>query len=143
MATSSIARFFDSFARESNRDNVPTQVSLFGDTFLALNPLGAKCVSSADFALALPERKQLFASLGLQATTLVSLEETPLDARYVLVKTRWQMLFDRANAKTEEVLADSTFVVDTAVDEYKIVLYLAHQDIQEVLKDRGIAVAQR
>jgi hypothetical protein len=37
------------------------------------------------------------------------------------------------------VLADSTFIVDTAADEFKIVLYLANQDIVQVLKDRGIS----
>jgi hypothetical protein len=143
MTTDPIARFFDSFAQQSNRDDFEAQAAQFADTFLAASPNGAKCVSSRDFALALPKRKQLFASLGLQATKLVALDETVLDDRYVLVKTRWQMTFSCVNTNAEEVLADSTFILDTALDEYKIVLYLAHQDILEVLRNRGFTTAQR
>lgn len=139
MTTSLIARFFESFARQSSSNDTQTQVAQFADTFLAAGPQGAKCVRAADFAQALPKRKQLFDSLGCQSTTLVSLEETPLDARYVLARTKWQMTFSRSNGELEEVLADSTFIVDTAADEFRIVLYLANQDIMQVLKDRGIS----
>jgi hypothetical protein len=141
MATSPIARFFDSFARQSSGDNIQAQVAQFANAFLAAGPQGAKCVNSADFALALHKRKQLFDSLGCRSTFLVSLEEIPLDARYVLARTRWQMTFIRHDADPEQVLANSTFLVDTAAEEFKIVLYLANQDIMQVLKDRGIAPA--
>ncbi len=139
MTISPIARFFDSFARQSSGDDIQAQVAQFADTFLAAGPQAAKCVRAADFALALPKRKQLFDSLGCQSTTLVSLEETPLDARYVLARTKWQMTFGRPNAGPEQVLVDSTFIVDTAAAEFRIVLYLASQDIMQVLKDRGIS----
>jgi hypothetical protein len=51
------------------------------------------------------------------------------------------MTFARPNADPECVMADSTFIVDTAQDEFKIVLYLANQDIMQVLKERGIVSA--
>ena len=139
MTTSPIARFFESFARQSNSIDTQSQVAQFADTFLAAGPQGAKCVRATDFAVALPKRKQLFDSLGCQSTTLISLEETSLDARYVLARTRWQMTFSRPNGEPEQVMADSTFIVDTAADEFRIVLYLANQDILQVLKDRGIS----
>jgi hypothetical protein len=141
VTTSPIAQFFSAFARKSDSNNIQAQVAQFADTFLAAGPQGAKGVSSADFALAVSKRKQLFESLGCQSTTLVSLDEIPLDARYVLARTRWQMTFSRPNADPECVTADSTFIVDTAMDEFKIVLYLANQDIMQVLKERGIAPA--
>jgi hypothetical protein len=141
MTASPIARFFDSFARQSSGENTQAQIAQFADTFLAAGPQGAKCVTSADFALAIPKRKLLFDSLGCRSVTLVSLEETPLGVRYVLARTKWQMTFSRPNADPEQVLADSTFIVDTAGDEFKIVLYLANQDIMQVLKSRGIAAA--
>ena len=139
MTNSPIARFFDAFARQSSTDNVQAQTAQFADVFLAAGPQGAKCVRSADFAQALTKRKQLFDSFGCQSTALVSLDETALDARYVLVSTRWQMTFNRSNADPEQVLADSTFIIDTEPADFKIVLYLAHQDIMQVLKDRSIA----
>jgi hypothetical protein len=141
MNTSPIARFFDTFSQRSNCDNVQAHLAQFAETFLAAGPQGAKCVSAADFATALPKRKQLFDSLGCQSTRLVSLDEVPLDARYVMVRTRWQMTFGRRDSDPEQVLADSTFIVDTGSEEFKIVLYLANQDIMQVLRDRGIVKA--
>ena len=42
---------------------------------------------------------------------------------------------------TEDVLAESVYIVDTHGDEPKIVFYLANQDLMEVLRERGILVA--
>jgi hypothetical protein len=95
-------------------------------------------VRASDFAAVLPKRKQLFERLGCQPATLVSLQETPLDTRYVLAKTSWRLEFDRGEAETKEILVDSTFLIDTGEKEFKIVLYLTHQDIMQVLRDRKI-----
>ncbi len=38
----------------------------------------------------------------------------------------------------QEVLVDSTFLLDMARPDPKILLYLANQDIMQILKDRGI-----
>jgi hypothetical protein len=69
---------------------------------------------------------------------LESLRETALDARYVLANTEWRMTFNSAGGKREEVIAGSVFIVDTGSDPFKILLYLARQDIFAVLRARGI-----
>jgi hypothetical protein len=135
-----VARFFQTYQLHNSSGDIPEIVSHFADTFLAAGPQGAKCVRATDFALALPKRKQLFESLGSQSTALVSLQETPLDARYVLAKTSWQINFTR-HGNTQNIVVDSTFLIDTGVDDFKILLYLPHQDIMQVLKDRGILPA--
>lgn len=92
-----------------------------------------------DFAAALPKRKLLFDRLGSKPAVMVSLHETQLDARYVLAKTKWRFDFVYSNSgEPEQVFADSTFLIDTGGDEFKIVMYMAHQDIMQVLRDRGI-----
>jgi hypothetical protein len=133
-----VDRFFEAFQRASNSDDILSMVSHFAEAFLAAGPRGAQCVRSADFAKALPKRKQLFHRLGCQPATLVSLQQTPLDNRYVMAKTTWRFDFARGNHQMGEVLVDSTYLLDTSADEFKIVLYLTHQDIMEVLRERGI-----
>jgi hypothetical protein len=132
-----VARFFQTYQLHNSSGDIPAIVSHFADTFLAVGPQGAQCVRAADFAIALPKRKQLFESLGSQSTALVSIHETPLDDRYVLARTQWQMTFDR-EGNTQNILVDSTFLLDTGNADVKILLYLPHQDIMQVLKDRGI-----
>jgi hypothetical protein len=134
-----VGRFFQLYAQKSSQDDIPALVSQFTDPFISADPHGTHCVRVEDFAAALPRRKFLFDRLGCKPAVLTSLHETQLDARYVLAKTTWRFEFARENSReSEEVLADSTFLVDTGEEEFKIVMYMAHQDIMQVLRDRGI-----
>jgi hypothetical protein len=135
---SAIERFFHAFQKNTASGDIAAQTAQFAETFLAANPAGAQAVRNSDFALALPRRKQLFDKLGCTSTMLESLRETALDARYVLANTEWRMTFNSAGGKREEVIAGSVFIVDTGSDPFKILLYLARQDIFAVLRARGI-----
>jgi hypothetical protein len=137
-----IGRFFEVFARESNGDNIPAMVSQFADPFLSAGPQGVQCIRATEFTAALPKRRELFNRLGARPASLVSLEETQLDVRYVLAKTRWKMEFAREDLAITELLLDSTFLVDAGTEVFKILMYMPHQDIMQVLKERGILKAQ-
>jgi len=136
-SSSAVPRFFQNYELLISNDDIPSLVSLFEDVFLAAGPQGAKSVRAEDFALALPKRKQLFDKLGCQSTALVSLHETVLDDHYALAKTKWRMTFHQPSGN-QEVLVDSTFLLNMGRPDPKILLYLAHQDIMQILKDRGI-----
>lgn len=135
LSDSPVALFLRGFERVSESNDIPAMVALFGETFLAAGPLGACCVRSSDFAAALPKRKQLFASLGHSSTALISVDETPLDARYVLARTQWEFIFGK-NGNPQEVVVNSTFIVDTGGEEFKIVVYLTNRDAVRVLQER-------
>jgi len=133
-----IETFFREFEQRSDSGDIPALLPQFADTFMAAGPQGAQCICAADFAMALPKRKQFFDSLGCRSTSLVSLDHDRLDARYVVAKTRWRMTFAREAGELKDVVADSTYIVDTGADAYKIVFYLSHRDLMTVLKDHGI-----
>ena len=136
--TEAIECFFRAFERSSDSGDMPALIPQFADTFMAAGPQGAQCVRNADFAVALPKRKQLFDHLGCKSTILVSLDQIRLDARFVMARTRWRMTFASGDDPSQDVLADSVYIVDTGGDALKIVFYLANQDIMEVLRNRGI-----
>jgi hypothetical protein len=138
-----ITRFFDLYARETRLFDVPAIVAHFADPFLSADPHGTQIVRVSEFAAALPKRKALFERLGSQPATLESIHETPLDSRYVLARTTWRMSFTRENASAQELLVDSTFLMDKGKEqineaEFKILMYLTHQDLMQILRDRGI-----
>ena len=132
-----VGRFFALYSRDNNEGDVAKIVSHFADPFLSASPQGTHCVRVPDFAAALPRRKELFDKLQCHPTELVDLKETVLDARYVLAWTRWRMRFARETGPVE-VLVDSSFLVDTGGEELKIAMYMAHQDIMQVMRERGI-----
>jgi hypothetical protein len=133
----SIEAFFRRFEL-NNKSDFPAAVSQFADTFMAAGPQGVQCVQASDFALALPKRKRLFDSFGCQSAALVSFSEDRLDDRFVLVRAQWQMIFARDQQDSKTALANSTFIIDTYAESFKIVFYLAHQDHMGILKSHGI-----
>lgn len=141
MVETPVRRFFERYTHLNESGEMARVAEQFADVFMAAGPQGSQCVKAAEFAVALPKRKELFRRLGSRATTLVALEEQALDARYVLVKTRWRMEFEREGRTREDVIVESTFLVDCGTEPLRIVLYLAHQDIMAVLRERGIAEA--
>jgi hypothetical protein len=141
-----VSRFFALYARETAEDNLPAIVSHFADSFLFAGPSGAQPVRASDFAAAMPKRKALFEQLGSQPTQLTAIHETPLDSRYVLVCTTWRFSFLRDNTPAQQFDTESTFLIDTSLpgtneSEFKVLLYLPHQDIMQLLRDRGILQA--
>ena len=140
-ATNSITRFFQALEQETIAGNFPALAERFSETFLAASPSGAKVAQRSLFAQVLPARKQQFEKMGKSSTKLISLEKTPLDARYTLAKTRWQLTFARDGQEPQEVFADSTYVVDTGAEPFQIILYLTSQDLPKVLAERGIIPA--
>jgi hypothetical protein len=134
-----IGRFFQTFAETGSEGSIARQVSLFAGPFISADTHETRCVRLEDFAAVLPKRKMLFDRLGCKPAVLMNLEETQLDARYVLARTTWRFDFTREHPEeVEHVVADSTYLVDTGGEEFKIVMYMAHQDIMQVLRDRGI-----
>ena len=136
--SSSLQQFFRNYAECTNAARIPELVAHFADTFLAGGPQGAQCVRSSDFALALPKRYEMFEKWGCRSTELLSVAELQLDSRYVLARTKWRMTFGHGDAGAVDVEADSDFVVDTGLEPWQIVFYLANQDLVEVLRSRGI-----
>jgi hypothetical protein len=134
--TNSLADFFATFQHNTAHGTEADTLAQFADTFLAAGPDGAKPVPVHLFAPAVAKRKELFENLGLRSTELVALQETPLDPRYTLARTRWQMTFTCPDLPTQDVIADSTFLID--IQTQRILVYLAHQDIFTLLRQRSI-----
>jgi hypothetical protein len=133
-----LSRFIQSFERNRASGDVSVVAQQFAEVILVVTPDSVQCIRSVDFAVALPKRKQLFERLGLQSSELIGFKESWLDLRYALANTRWRFIFRSVVGEPESVEVDSTFPIDTAKEPFEIILYLAHQNIMEILKQRGV-----
>ncbi len=137
---SAMETFFRNHERNSKSGAIELLVSQYADVFMVAAPQGAQVVQANAFALALPNRKKRFEEMGCQSTKLVSLRETALNGQYMMVETRWRMTFASTGQSTEEISADSTFIVYTGGEEPKIVLYLPHGDVLATLASRRAGI---
>ena len=136
-AATAVEEFLKVFEHAEKHHEVETLVSRFAETFLVAGPDGARVVKASDFALILPKRQQMFEQMGHRSTKLESVVVTELDGRYVMAETKWRMTFADSEGQVSAVLLGSTYVLDTK-DKLAILLYLTHQDITTVLRERGI-----
>jgi hypothetical protein len=118
-------------------DNVDL-AAMYAPSVMVAGPAGARIVTAAEMLQAIGKRKQLFQSAGHQRTTLVGFEARDLSDRYALVHAEWRWEFQGAGDVPTAVELPSTFLVDRSGDAPKILLYLMHHDIGEVLRGRGL-----
>jgi hypothetical protein len=133
--------FMREYARHSDEGDVAALAMCFAETFVAGGSQGAKAVRASDFALALPKRITLFAQMGCRRTELVRMETQQMDARYVWARTRWRLTFERAGGDALPVEVESSYLVDAGAEPMRFLVYLAHDDIMGMLRERGIATA--
>ena len=129
-------RFMQTFARNSAEGNGAELVAQFADSFLYAGPAGNKWVRAGDFALALPKRKQVFEQAGHRSTELIDAQEFWLGERYVLVRTRWRFAFELPPSAPYTLDTESSFLVDAGAEPFRILVYVAHQDIVEMMRER-------
>ena len=116
-------------------------VTQFADTFIAAGPSGTMVVPATAFAEKLPARKQLFRKAGLQSSRLVSRKDSRIGERYVLVDTEWRMDFAPEGKPALTIPVGSSLLIDMGGPEPKILAYLPHQDIFQLMRDSGLLPA--
>ena len=130
----SVESFLRGFERKTVSKDMAALLALFADPFLAAMPQGAKVVTAAEYARALPARREFFGRMGCESTSLVSVQHVPLSPRYALAFTRWRWVFGGEHVVPKEVFADTAYIVDTGADPFKIILYLPAEDMMAKLK---------
>jgi hypothetical protein len=133
-----IHAFFEEFQRWNADGDTEKLARLYAPVFLAAGANGAQPVKSADLALAIPKRRQMLEAIGCRPASLVSLEETELDARYTMARMQWQWRVERGEAATVEITLGSTVILQRSGEGLQIVLYLNHEDIFSALRQRGL-----
>lgn len=126
-----VKEFFDVYERALAGGDAATISVLYADAFMFGDPRGVQPVKKEDFLRVLPRRAEFFRAAGLLSSNLESVEASPLDARYVLVKTVWVMRFARGADEPALSRNSASYILQTAGDSFQIVFQLDHQDLAE------------
>jgi hypothetical protein len=134
---SEIRSFFSRFEQAGNDGDSEALGSLFCDTFMNLDPNSAAPVPREALLATLPVRRKLFGSIGIQGTDLETLTETPLDDHHVMVETTWRTRFTETAPSQDPLTLHSTFLLHREGGEWRIAVYLNHQDIMAIIRERS------
>jgi hypothetical protein len=130
--------FFERFQTMNARADVEKLIELYASHVMVAGPAGPTIITAPNLLSVISKRKQLLDDAGHRETTLVGFEESPLTPRYSLVQTEWQWVFDQVSGEQTTVTLPSTFVVDRSGDVPHILVYILHDDVASILRQRGL-----
>jgi hypothetical protein len=133
-----IKEFFEGVEKASNTLDLDLIDSQFADQFIFADPNGTRVVEKQKFLPFLPKRREFFRSIGHQFTKVSSLEETPIDEQYMMVKAHFLMQFQKSTGEVKEIILDSTYILFMKGETPKIVMHIEPEDVQQAMKDRGL-----
>lgn len=133
-----IKEFFEGVEKASNTLDLSLIDAQFADQFIFADPNGTRIVEKQKFLPFLPKRREFFKSIGHQSTKVLSLEETPIDDQYTMVKAHFLMQFQKSTGEAKEINLDSTYILFMKGETPKIVMHIEPEDVQQAMKDRGL-----
>ena len=136
--TEGLRPFFERFEMKNARADVESLIELYASNVMVAGPAGPTIITAPNLLTAISKRKQVMDDAGHRETVLVGFEESTLTPRYSLVRTEWQWVFDQTSGEQTTVTLPSTFVVDRSGDVPHILVYILHDDVTAVLRQRGI-----
>ena len=133
-----ITAFFEGVEQASNSLNLDLIDSQYADQFIFADPNGTRVVEKQKFLPFLPKRQEFFKSLGHHFTRVLSLEETPIDDQYTMVKAHFLMQFQQSSGEIKEANVGSTYILFMKGETPRIVMHIEHEDLREAMQARGL-----
>jgi hypothetical protein len=129
-----VRAFFRRYERAAEDLDTVALTSCFCAVFMTLDARSAAAVSPRALLAALPRRRQLFEAIGSDGLELADISEMPLDDLHTLVRTSWNLRM-RKEGPGDPVCLRSTFILRKDDGAWRIVLYLNHQDMNELFRE--------
>jgi len=126
-----VTKFFEIYEKSLSEAAVSTVAALYSDVFMFGGPRGVQSVRKDDFLKLLPGRKTYFKSVGLQNSTLASIEEISLDAKYIVARVVWKMSLNHSPETSSQFEAKTTYILEIKNEAPVIIMQLDHQDLGE------------
>ncbi len=133
--TSLVSKFFATFEKSLAESDISTVAVLYSDVFMFGGPRGTQPVKKDDFLKLLPGRKTHFTSMGLGKSTVASIDEIALDARYILARVVWKMTLKISAEVSRQFETKSAYILEIKNETPVIIMQLDHQDLGELVKN--------
>jgi hypothetical protein len=126
-----VTKFFEIYEKSLSEATVSTVGALYSDVFMFGGPRGVQPVKKDDFLKLLPGRKAHFKSIGLEKSTIASIDAISLDAKYILARVVWEMTLKNSAGTSRQFETEATYILEIKNEIPVIITQLDHQDLGE------------
>ena len=111
---------------------------LYADNFIAAGPKGTISQTRQEFLDNADEAAEFYRKVGQQRADILSAKETWFSENYVMVTVHWGVTFEKLDDPVE---FDVSYLVQLTGREPKIILFISHEDEEEMMKELGLSLA--
>jgi hypothetical protein len=126
-----VKQFFEIYEESLSEADVSTVAALYSEVFMFGGPRGVQSIKKDDFLKVLPGRKNYFKSIGLENSTVASIDEISLDAKYIVARVVWKMTVKNSADSSKHFETKATYVLEIRKETLAIIMQLDHQDLGE------------
>jgi len=137
-ASERVKAFFDQYEMNIGGSDPAVIAAQYGESFVFAGPQGTQAVKRDDFVKVLPKRQGFFKSVGLRSSTVVALEETPVDDCCVLVKAQWRLRFEPAARPASDLDVSAMYLLQQYPDGLRIVFQRDYDDLTRRVQELGL-----
>ena len=131
-----LKKLFDAYEKAYSELDLETTATFFADTFISAGPKGTIAQSKKEFLSKAKQAADFYRSVGMEYGKILSTKENPLGDHHSVVTVHWGVKFRKTGYKLIEF--DVSYIVDKTGPEPKIVMFVAHQDEEEAMKNLGL-----
>jgi uncharacterized protein YndB with AHSA1/START domain len=134
--SNSLQVLFNEYEKAFAALDIKKSAGFFSDTFISAGPRGAIAQSKAEFLKLADQAAEFYRRVGQTSAKILSLKETAVSDQYSLMKIHWGVTFKKTGDTMIEF--DVSYLVQKIGPEPKIILFIAHEDEEQAMKELGL-----
>lgn len=114
-----------------------TIAAFYADSFIAAGPKGSMAFRNDEQFIQWLQQMQSFnRSHGMERMQVMEMAETPISNEYRMATVTWGAVFSKTGSTP--VSFRISYFVATAAETPRIIMYISHEDQEEVMKAKGL-----
>lgn len=134
--TDAVKKLLAQYEKAFSTLDVEKQVPLFAEHFISAGPGGSIALGRDEFARMASKAAKFYKSVGQTSAKILSMDETAISSEYSMVKVHWGATFAKTGNRMIEF--DVTYFIQNTGPDPKIIMFIAHQDEEKVMKELGL-----
>ncbi|MCD6011935.1 MAG: hypothetical protein K0Q79_1797 [Flavipsychrobacter sp.] len=131
-----IEQLFAGYEKAFQELDLERIASFYSETFISASPKGSMAQGREEFAQNAPAAADFYRKTGQTSGKILALTETPISKQYTMVKVHWGLTFEKTGSRLIEF--DISYLVQLTTDTPVIILFIAHEDEEETMKELGL-----
>lgn len=139
MKKEKLEKLFNQYEKAFDKLDLKTISELYAETVMTAGPRGTILSTKKEFNEKSEEAANFYRNIGHKSAEIISKQFVPISDQYTMVVVHWAVTFEGI---ADAVEFDISYIIQEMHSEPKIVMFISHEDEEEVMKKLGLLKGQ-